>query len=227
MFVADILFPKMCLGCGLLGVYICRGCEKKLAPSELPICLYCRRPSLHGLTHPLCLPRNGLEGCVSIFHYNPFLKTVIASIKYELATAVWHEFKNCITPKNMHVLTYFKKKAGAVFVPVPLHPLREKNRGFNQAVLVATWLQAYLPFSRVNALSRRRYTSYQARLSSNAKRRDNVRDVFLTTSSLILRNRTVILVDDVVTSGSTLMEAARVCRLNGARHVFAVTLACG
>ena len=91
MFLKDLLFPKFCLGCGFLGAYICTNCKKKLSYIKQDSCLYCGKPSLYGLTHPGCRREKGVDGFLSVFYYNNLLKSVIKSVKYRLATAVFEE----------------------------------------------------------------------------------------------------------------------------------------
>jgi competence protein ComFC len=108
-------------------------------------------------------------------------------------------------------------------VPVPLYPLRERQRGYNQAALLARPLAERLDFPYApGLLARRRQTAPQVGLS-RAQRRENVRDAFVARPGVA--GRVVLLVDDVTTTGSTLASAATACLAAGATRVYAVTLA--
>ena len=109
-------------------------------------------------------------------------------------------------------------------VPVPLHPTRERERGFNQATLLAELLarQAAMPLSA--ALERIRYTITQTAYD-RAERMENLHDAFRLRKNMNVRELHVLLIDDVLTTGSTLSECARVLKEAGAISVYAATAA--
>jgi len=120
----------------------------------------------------------------------------------------------------------------AVLVPVPLHSTRERERGFNQAELLARGLSAMLARSRntlaprvePRALRRTRATPPQTGLSLSA-RRENVRGVFAVSDPARVRDLVIVLVDDVMTTGATLSACASALKGAGAAAVLALTLA--
>jgi len=222
----DLLYPVCCVGCGRPGVSVCGRCEARLDYVEKDVCLYCKKESLFGLTHQRCLTVNGITGAMSIFYYNPFLKRIIAAIKYDLATTVWHDFSLTIRPAGLYKLSFFKSlKNGIYLVPMPLHPRRRRLRGFNQADCIATWAHGYMDIPIQMALERKKDTVYQARLREAADRSKNVKNAFIATEDMT--RQTIIVVDDVMTSGATIKEAARACFKSGAEAVYALTIAHG
>ena len=110
-------------------------------------------------------------------------------------------------------------------IPVPLHPKRLRQRGYNQAVLLGETMarQWRLPFCRTN-LRRIRWTEPQIELPA-AERRLNVKGAFAVASPGLLRGKKVLLVDDVYTTGATVMECSRTLRRAGATAVFVATVA--
>lgn len=120
----------------------------------------------------------------------------------------------------------------AMLVPVPLHRSRERERGFNQAELLAHGLSVALarsqgeqaPRVEARALRRTRATPPQTGLSLSA-RRENVRGVFAVSDAARVRDRAIVLVDDVMTTGATVSACARALKDAGARVVAAFTLA--
>ncbi len=229
MFLNNLLFPKFCLGCGYLGSYICKKCQKNLYFVTNDKCVYCGRASLYGFTHPGCRRKNGLDGAMSIFYYNNLMKAVIKSIKYRFALEVWKEFCLVIKPEVLGKVGVFKtlKQVSPTLEPIPLHPTRLRLRGFNQAKIIAEFFSQFLPFSLSSHLVRVKNTFPQARLEKPGDRFSNVRRAFRVNSSSRVKLNNVILVDDVVTSGSTLKEATRVLKESGAEGVFALTIAQG
>jgi ComF family protein len=115
--------------------------------------------------------------------------------------------------------------AGAVLVPVPLHPRRLRARGFNQAELLAVSIgrRASLRVAP-RALLRRRDTPAQTGLSAAGRRR-NVAGAFAVRQPETIRGRTVVLVDDVLTTGATVRACARELSRAGARGVHVLTVA--
>ncbi len=227
----DLLFPKFCLGCGFLGAYICLKCQNNLYYIEKEVCLYCGRPSLHGLTHPGCQRINGIDGFLSILLYNNLLKKIIKNIKYRLATDIWLELCQVIKPEALNRLKFYKIfsiSPSSLYVnPIPLHANRLRERGFNQAKLISEYFMKSLGLQLSDVIKRDKETLSQAQIEKNLGRYQNLKGAFSVIDKNKVMGRSYILVDDVVTSGSTIKEAARTLKLNGAAKVFALSLAKG
>jgi ComF family protein len=115
--------------------------------------------------------------------------------------------------------------AADAVVPVPLHPRRLRQRGFNQSLLLAAWVSRSVERPLwPDALQRIRWTESQITLD-RAQRRSNVRGAFRVRRPGQVAGRRVLLVDDVYTTGATANECARVLRRAGAEEVYVVTLA--
>jgi ComF family protein len=111
-----------------------------------------------------------------------------------------------------------------MIVPVPLHPARERERGFNQAQVLAELLMRKTSIPVRTALERIRYTTTQTAFD-RAERMENLRDAFRLRASVNVQDLRVLLIDDILTTGSTLSECARVLRKAGAFSVHAATAA--
>lgn len=226
MSILDVIFPKFCLGCGFLGQYLCQNCQKKLKYLDKDTCFYCKKNSYFGLTHPKCLRKNGLDGNLSIFYYNSFFKKILKNIKYRLVLDVWKELKITTPPKKIEKIFLFKKLKKAFFIqPVPLHENKLKERGFNQAQLIADYFNNYLDLPMIDVLTRKKNTSSQAQTKTRQLRRRNLIGAFVAKKEA--KNKNIILIDDVITSGATIKEAARALKKAGAQQVFSLTLAKG
>ena len=113
-------------------------------------------------------------------------------------------------------------------VPVPLHPRRLRWRGFNQSELLAESLaEHFLLQTDALTLNRVRQTMPQADIQEREQRLDNVSDVFSCAHPENVRGRSILLIDDVCTTGATLNECARVLKENGAKRVVALVVARG
>ena len=111
-----------------------------------------------------------------------------------------------------------------IIVPVPLHPTRQRERGFNQAGLLAELLSARISIPCKSMLERVRYTTTQTALD-RAERMENLHNAFRLRKNADVRGLQVLLIDDVLTTGSTLSECARVLKRAGATSVYAATAA--
>jgi len=226
MFLKELLFPKICLGCGYLGMYICPNCQKNLRYVEKDLCLYCQRASYFGLTHPGCKRSKGIDGGLSVFYYNNSLKKIIKTIKYRLANDVWKELYQIIKPEKLKKINFYKQLDDDFFLqPVPLHEKKLKERGFNQAQIITNFFHQLLGFPMSDLLVRTKDTKPQAQLSQGKKRYLNIRGAFSIKKEV--KNKQIILIDDVITTGSTIKEAANVLKRHGAKKVFALTIAKG
>lgn len=226
MSILDVIFPKFCLGCGFLGQYLCQNCQKKLKYLNKDTCLYCEKNSYFGLTHPKCLKKNRLDGSLSLFYYNEFFKKIVKNIKYRLALDVWEELKKIIPPDRTEKINLFKKLKKDFFIqPIPLHKERLKERGFNQAQLIADYFNHYLNLPTIDALVRKKSTVSQAQTKTKQLRYGNLMGAFVVKTPV--KNKNIILIDDVITSGATVKEATRALKKAGAQQVFCLTLAKG
>lgn len=111
-------------------------------------------------------------------------------------------------------------------IPVPLHPMRQRERGYNQAQLLAELLAGDYHFPLLHNLRRARYTQTQTSFD-RSERMENLHDAFLVSDNAAVKNKNLVLVDDVLTTGSTLNECARTLLQAGAASVRAICVARG
>jgi len=220
-FVLDLLFPKRCVSCGKFGGYICSTCFLKIEFVENPVCPECQRQAIGGRTHPGCSRRFGLDGLVVSCKYRGPIRKAIKKIKYRFAADIHKILVSLIADS----IWRFSLPKNIILVPIPLHKLRRNWRGFNQAELLASDLakrfeENFLP----NLLVRTVDTLTQVGLSRD-ERRKNIKGAFVVNQNLKIKNQNFILVDDVFTTGSTMMEAAKVLKKAGAREVWAMAVA--
>ncbi|CAN5423891.1 ComF family protein [soil metagenome] len=97
-----------------------------------------------------------------------------------------------------------------VLVPVPLHPFRQISRGYNQADVIARTIGRRCGIRIAEPLARVRRTPMQTTMTSQAQRLENLRDAFLLVNPKFVREKHVVLIDDVMTTGATMQSAARV-----------------
>lgn len=231
----DIIYPTdiRCFICcvkreDMLSYGICELCESNLPFIEPPVCTKCGKMML--IEDTLCLDCQDTSYAfykgISIFEFSTEVKRLIHRYKYKRE-------KYLSTPM-IHWMTEGLKLYRWDFdliVPVPLHPNRQRQRGFNQAELLARGLSKNTGVPLVShGLLRIRNTPQQARLDKE-QRQKNLEGAFEISqrhkSLKTFHNKTILLVDDVYTTGSTAHQCAKVLLAGGADRVYVITLAMG
>lgn len=218
----DLLFPRRCVGCEEEGSFLCARCEATLPRLTPPFCRQCAQPlassDLCGRCRETPLP--GLEGIRAPYLMEGTVRDCIHRLKYQDFRALGGVLGELL---GAYVLEL--SLPVDVLVPVPLHPRRLRARGYNQAALLAREMgrQMDLPVAE-RALRRSRAAPPQARSADMEARRRNVEEGF-TVRDESLAGRSVLLVDDVCTTGSTLAACAAALKAAGASSVWAATVA--
>jgi competence protein ComFC len=189
-------------------------------------CLYCEKESLHGKTHTSCMVGDGIDEVKSIFWYTPHLKKIITNIKYRLVRDALPELFALIEPTRLVFSEDFCSSPLSAIQPIPLYPSRFRQRGFNQAELIAKHVSKLTQYPVVSLIERVRETQAQAQTHSKKERIDNMREAFKARNEEG-RCRSVILIDDVVTTGSTVKAAAKALKSAGVSKIAVFSLARG
>ncbi len=227
--ILNFFFPKRCAGCGGVGSYFCAVCLQNISQTNL-VCPKCERPAVGGVTHPVCERRFGLDGLWSLGVYDGALRKAVQKLKYKWVTELGQVLVNATMDYwaryNPVLLDQIKKDKGQgwIVVPVPLHKLRQNWRGFNQSALLGQTFAQKLGLEYKDCLTRIRQTKPQVGLSSG-KRGENIKNAFSLNTKYHIQDTKILLVDDVWTTGSTLKECCYVLKKNGAKTVWALTLA--
>lgn len=222
----DYVFPKKCVICKKLGSYICENCFTALSFDAKNLCLICNKPTFNNLTHPICRSKYAIDGCFSALTYNKPTKKLIASFKYkpyltDLKTILSELFFESLIQNEFFINEL--KKENWIFVPIPLFPSKLKNRGYNQSEILAEELSKKFEIPVKNLLKRIKDTKTQVG-KGNIDRKLNIKGAF-EISNTKTNPKNIFLIDDVVTTGSTLIEAANELKRSGAKRVIGLTLA--
>lgn len=227
---ASLFYPATCAVCG--GAvertdYLCAACARKVQRITAPFCAVCSEPFSGAIDQTFtclnCAQRKlWFDTAVSACRSRGVVRFVMLQFKYNRQLHLRHLIRawllEALQDERLRGRTF------SVIVPVPLHPARRRERGFNQAEVLARILSEHMKVPVQPALKRVRYTTTQTALE-RVDRIENLRDAFRLRRNAAVRDCAVLLVDDILTTGSTLSECARVLRQAGARSVHAVTAA--
>lgn len=227
----DVILPPVCHICHSFipnaeKLHICPGCREKLPQITSPICSICGIPfNCAGGDHccSACLtdPPH-YDSARAALLYDGAVRDMIHSFKYNRRRHLCQPLSLLAIERMSDFLHECKTD---IIVPVPLHRTRLRQRGFNQAVLLGSKMSRGLGIPMLpDVLARTRKTEPQVELSAS-ERRLNVKDAFSVKKHQMLTGKRIMLLDDVITTGSTMNECAKELKKAGAEIVIALTIA--
>jgi ComF family protein len=229
--LADLVYPTHCAGCGLrqpAGRWLCDPCAAAVKRINGPRCPICSRPFEGAMDHFTCPSCRGealhLECAVAVVRSTGLARELIHRFKYGrefyLRRVLGDWLVEGFADERLEDLEDLR------LVPVPLHPVRQRERRFNQSEALADWAGKRVGIRVERPLVRRRHTVTQTHFDRKQRMR-NLRDAFALRQNAAVKDKSFLLVDDVLTTGSTLDECARVLLEGGAHSVRAITVARG
>jgi len=201
------LFPPECLVCSKTGSLLCQKCQKDLKPT-LPSCYVCKKLSNNFATHPGCLKNSSLEKVVTFFKYNECSKRLIHNFKYKDRFKV-ADFLFSLFEYKLQSMDF----KNSMLIPLPSHRSKMLERGFNPTEILCQLISRKTGILVNTKLVIKKISNASQASLEYTKRRENVRDVFEVNSQELLNiEKRIIIVDDIITTGSTLDEIARVIK---------------
>ncbi len=239
-FTLDLLFPIRCLGCNQISQksqdtrenWVCHSCFEKIKLKIGFECAFCSSRTLNGETCPFCRRENWLDYLWAATNYSdPLIKKILWAYKYKFIYSL--KF-----PLSRLLLKFLKEKQRDKFIenyrgqllmlPVPIHRLRLNWRSYNQSELITQELAEVLGITTTaNTLARFKKRKPQAEIQNKEERVENTKGIFACIQPDKVKDKTIILVDDVTTTGSTLNECAKVLKQAGAKKVIGLVVAKG
>lgn len=219
--LADVFYPKYCFGCKRAGGYLCKFCVKQIPAAAHSFCIVCNKPSPNGFTHHTCKTQFTPDQLISAFPYQyEVIPEMIITGKYMFVSETFVILGMLAAEqiKNSFGFSHFQDY---VICPLPLHPSKKRWRGFNQADLIANAFENCFQIPALDLLIRTKKTKTQKDLDAK-QRKTNMANAFAPAQVIPEK---VILVDDVCTTGQTIIEATKVLKENGAKQVICITLA--
>ena len=246
--ILDIFFPRHCLGCDIIledasPFYICRRCFKNISFTSGFICAFCNSPTKNGQTCSFCLKNSYLDRLLIATSYeNKLIEKTIKTIKYRFVKLLSRDVSALMIRYLEKKVSWLKNKKNIIVIPVPLHRKRLNWRGFNQAELIADQISLFFNWPTIsNHLVRLANHKPQTEINDRKSRIENVRGIFhyqkpaykkLTPTSLnntrpTIKDKIILLIDDVSTTGSTLNDCARALKIAGAKEIIGFVFARG
>lgn len=233
-FVIKSLFPANCYGCKRKGTYLCSDCFEITNYFPHSICPHCRQALPLGKLPDICKDDIGLDRLFSCVDYSDVrIKHLIKDLKYKYAAALatpLSEFVYWWLARNEYIDEL--KNNIDLIIPVPIHKSKFKKRGFNHAASIAQHLGMLLDIPVAdNLLIKIKKTKPQIETEDKDERQKNVTNAFELNTSTIgvlgtpIVSKKILLIDDVITTGSTLNECAKALRRNGTTEIWALTIA--
>ncbi|MBN2854559.1 ComF family protein [Patescibacteria group bacterium] len=223
-FLLNLFFPITCYGCENFGTYLCEECFKTIKFQEKK-------------TKSFNLKRENLKEIFIAGDYdNKLLASLITAFKYEGIKNIGDDlgrFLNFFWDGKIKIIKLENKDLAlrlerALIIPLPLTRARQKERGFNQSEILAKILAREFSYEIFLKLKRKGRKKHQASLSEKQRLKNIKGQFFLPEKERnFVLNRDIILIDDVITTGATLNEAARILKEASAKEVFALVLAKG
>jgi len=209
--ILDIIFPVNCISCDKQGEYLCPDCLNNSREAE----------------------RETEKWIYPIYDYrHPPIKKAVWFFKYKGKTGIAKTFANVLYPRILEELSdliLFENFVNPILIPIPISRQRLKERGFNQTELICKELikldhNTSFEWSK-NILIKNKETIHQAQVKERKDRLKNLAGSFSVLNQEKIKNRNLILLDDVTTTGATLKEARNILKKAGAKKIIAFTLA--
>ncbi len=228
----DVVLPAQCISCFRYletNRTLCKTCLHSIQVETGLFCPVCNKriATLHAC-HPS--PLTALGFCTS--YASPLIRDLIHTYKYNSATSCANdivELCNAYLNNIKHILNLRDYQKASLLIPIPLHPLRERTRGFNQSELLAQCLSTHYNIPTLQPLVRTRNNKPQAQMKTMEHRIQNAEHLFklLSPHADTLRNKTLFLIDDVTTSCATLFSAAEELRRAKPKRIIGFVFAKG
>jgi len=222
----DYVFPRECFGCGREGEWLCSACFDSLKFFHPMPCFLCNRENFSGGVCPECRAVYGIDEIIVATAYEHSIAgQIVEQYKYNFLESAG-EILARILAKQICRQGAAMRLANARLIPIPLHPRRYAERGYNQAAVIAAGLaRRFGCQADENLLKRIKYTRQQAKLD-RPERNENIKEAFAVSVRVGIPE-TAVLVDDVLTTGATFAEAARVLKAAGVKCVICVAVCHG
>ncbi len=224
--ILDYVFPKQCFGCGAEGEYLCKDCFTRIEYLRPDQCYFCEKPGFEKGICPACAEQTNVKLIVPACAYtDTAVGQLVESFKYNFMESA-SMILNKVLATQIENLRLKNHIYGIPVVPIPLHKKRYLERGFNQSEKLCDFLtKRYDSRLKSELLQRQKYTAQQAKLKRK-ERLANLKDCFAVNLTEKIPE-SVIIVDDVLTTGVTMREASQALKKAGVKNIICLAVCHG
>ena len=210
--ILNLIFPNVCGFCNKINKNsLCKACELSLAKYEINVIKNYKEEKSKYFDYLFCALK-----------YENFVREKIISYKFNENAYLYKTFVKIII-KNEKIYRFLKSYD--IILAVPMYKTKQSVRGYNQCELIAKELSKELNVNfEKNNLIKIKYTKTQSTLSKS-QRKENVKGAFQINNEDRIKNKKIILIDDIYTTGSTVNECSRILKKSGAKEIIVVTIA--
>jgi len=230
----DSIFPIYCVSCGIFlpnekNSYLCDQCLIKIPINSSLFCSICFK-RLNRAENKKCSHSNKKSSLdflgYATYYEIPAIRNLIHNYKYRFTKTIDYTLAKIL-------IIYLKKSLNNyndwIIIPIPLHQSRFNWRGFNQSEKIAKIISQQFNWTILNnILMRKKKTAEQAEIKNKERRQENLKDAFTLSKSINqeqIKNKNIILIDDVYASGATLEEAAKILKSIGIKKIIGLVIA--
>ncbi len=223
----NILFPPVCLSCNKRIKHktdsLCNDCNEKLKDFlDNSICDICGAPKNGNVCHVCKTSLFSFDNARSVFMINNVIRNLIHNYKYRDLPKIGKLL-------SAYAIEYIKKNKIFsdidIILPVPLHRVKKRIRGFNQSEIVAKEISRYFGWElATDLIIRKKFTETQTKLSKK-QREKNVGNAFKFNPKYKIENKNIMIFDDVFTTGSTVNSISNVLKRHNAKKIYVFTIA--
>jgi len=221
----DIIYPPLCFNCKeklTENSILCEKCKNLLLLVDDEQCFVCEKKlAVDGICSD-CKKKFLFDGFVTAFRFNEIIQTLIHNFKYNEYKKIGDYLSSFLVKKILeHNFVPFID----YIIPVPLHKVKKRARGFNQSLIIAQSIHNILQIPLADSVIRRkRFTKTQTNLTRTERQR-NVAQAFEINKDEFVTDKNLLLIDDVFTTGSTLASMTNELKSGGAKNIYCATLA--
>ncbi|MBO5179877.1 MAG: ComF family protein [Clostridia bacterium] len=207
--IVDYVYPRVCGFCNKIisEEYTCKICQEKLK-------------YIYESEKQLISVNKNFEILVCAYKYKGIIRSKLLQYKFKNKKYLYLS----LSERLVKLLNRYSKEIDFI-IPVPIHFMRSFERGYNQSMLIAQFIAQKMNIELRNNILKKVHNNKPQSILSASKRKKNVSNVYIVKNSNAIRGKTILLIDDIYTTGATVNECSRILKENGAKKIIVATIA--